>query len=109
MDDAEKWKKRFERERKARKEAENILELKSKELYEVNQQLQKTLEHLEKRVAERTIELSVAVQEAQKANKAKSAFLANMSHEIRTPMNAMIGLSELCMTKTSPVPSKSNI
>ncbi|WP_417795591.1 response regulator [Terasakiella pusilla] len=106
MDDAEKWKKRFERERKARKEAENILELKSKELYEVNQQLQKTLEHLEKRVAERTIELSVAVQEAQKANKAKSAFLANMSHEIRTPMNAMIGLSELCMTKTSPSPKQ---
>lgn len=106
MDEAEKWKKRFERERKARKEAENILELKSKELYDVNEQLKKTLEDLEKRVAERTIELSVAVQEAQKANKAKSAFLANMSHEIRTPMNAMIGLSELCLTKTSPSPKQ---
>ncbi len=33
--------------------------------------------------------------EAQEADKAKSAFLANMSHEIRTPMNAICGMSEL--------------
>jgi len=33
--------------------------------------------------------------EAQAANRAKSAFLANMSHELRTPLNAIIGYSEL--------------
>ncbi|MBV5314963.1 MAG: response regulator [Prolixibacteraceae bacterium] len=33
--------------------------------------------------------------EAEIANKSKSAFLANMSHEIRTPLNAIIGFSQL--------------
>jgi hypothetical protein len=35
----QKWKKRFERERQARKEAETILEVKSRALYELNLQL----------------------------------------------------------------------
>ncbi len=33
--------------------------------------------------------------DAQGANRAKSAFLANMSHEIRTPLNAIVGLNYL--------------
>lgn len=36
-----------------------------------------------------------AMEEAKRANKAKSTFLANMSHEIRTPLNAIIGFSEV--------------
>ena len=40
-------------------------------------------------------ELTTALEEAEKADRAKSEFLANMSHEIRTPMNSVIGFSEV--------------
>ena len=36
-----------------------------------------------------------AADEAQAANRAKSAFLANMSHELRTPLNAILGFAQL--------------
>jgi signal transduction histidine kinase/CheY-like chemotaxis protein len=49
---------------------------------------------LEQMVLERTEELSIARDEAVRANQSKSEFLANMSHEIRTPLTAIIGFSE---------------
>lgn len=41
--------------------------------------------------------ISDALDEAEQANKAKTAFLSNMSHEIRTPMNAIIGLDSIAL------------
>ena len=39
--------------------------------------------------------LAKARDDAEAANRAKSAFLANTSHEIRTPLNALLGLARL--------------
>jgi signal transduction histidine kinase/CheY-like chemotaxis protein len=75
MNEIDLLKRKLERERLARKEAESIIENKSLELYLANQQLKE-------------------------AKQLQELFLASMSHEIRTPMNGVIGMADL-LSKTS--------
>jgi signal transduction histidine kinase len=57
-------------------------------------------EQLIQAVEQRTVELSLALERAESANRAKSVFLSSMSHELRTPLHNVLGYTTL-LKKTS--------
>ncbi len=89
------WISRLGRERRARQEAEGLLESKASELWLANQSLASARDELEEKVLQRTEALRTAVGLAEEASRSKSEFLANMSHELRTPMNGVLGMVSL--------------
>lgn len=91
------------RNKKARIAAEQLLEKKSRDLFDANQKLENIQEALKDDIAQATYELNVSNQRLQTSLDEKSDFIGHMSHEVRTPLNAIIGLSEILQrTKLAP-------
>ncbi|MCB2042480.1 MAG: hypothetical protein KDH48_17815, partial [Rhodoferax sp.] len=53
------------------------------------------------------VALRAAKDDAERADRAKSAFLASVSHELRTPLNAILGFSQLLRADAQGTPSAS--
>ncbi|MCW8900144.1 MAG: ATP-binding protein [Gammaproteobacteria bacterium] len=78
-------------------------------LYDITEQkkieseLNQHRNNLELLVRNRTDDYKKALDEAEKANKAKSEFLSNMSHELRTPLNAILGFGQILEIKNDEI------
>jgi PAS domain S-box-containing protein len=73
------------------------------------QEVDEYRKHLEKLVQARTAELKIAKEQAESADRTKSAFLATMSHELRSPLTSIIGFINVILQELSgPLTDKQN-
>jgi len=72
------------------------------ELKQAEASLRDERSQLEQRVLDRTQQLLLAKEDADRANRAKSDFLSRMSHELRTPLTSIIGFANLLAKSALP-------
>jgi two-component system sensor kinase len=76
------------------------IEILADEFNQMAAHLREAYTGLEHKVAERTMELTIANAKLGEASQLKSQFLANVNHELRTPVSAIIGYAHLVLRAT---------
>lgn len=89
--------KRAERYKIACRQAEDLLEKKSRELFETNEKLTYAKKEIEEDYQQTLNDLKESNERLQKSLNERSSFIGQMSHEVRTPLNAIVGLSEILL------------
>ncbi len=87
-DEVRRLRRRLDRERESRRQAEVIADRGMRELWLANREL-------DERVSERTADLAKALDDLERVVSARERFLSTLSHEMRTPMNGLLGMLEL--------------
>ncbi len=80
---------------------ERLLTDASERLGRMNSELERRVEQRTSELSESNRRLTTAIATAEEANRAKGLFLASVSHELRTPLNAILGFTQLIRRQAS--------
>lgn len=100
MESEDVLKRALERERRARKEAEDIAEEVTARLHHLNQKLDAKVREATLDLEAREAELRESHARVTEALKLRDNFLASMTHELRSPLHSILGLSEVLLEDT---------